>query len=182
MAESFVNSLTRAAGIMTSYDSCTVGAISTSITVSANTGIAVSDLVDNGNFLQGTKVTQISGTTIYTDLTSTNTASSTTQTVKFLGMTTAYTASDKSILIGGTFANNTDSSVNLTVEIFEQSVGVTTTGGSVALASKIPVPNGSSFVISDAGKTVLETSDELRVYCDTNDAVDVSLGILKGVS
>ena len=167
---------------MTSYDSCTVGAISTSITVSANTGIAVSDLVDNGNFLAGTKVNQIAGTTVYTDLTSTNTASSATQTVKFLGMTTAFTAADKSILIGGTFANNTDSSVNLTVEIYDQSVGVTTTGGSVALASKIPVPNGSSFVISDAGKTVLETSDELRVYCDTNDAVDVSLGILKGVS
>ena len=97
-------------------------------------------------------------------------------------MTTAYTAADKSILIGGTFANNTESSVNLTVEIFDQSVGVTTTGGMVALASKIPVPNGSSFVISDAGKTVLETSDELRVYCNTNDALDVTLGILKGVS
>ena len=167
---------------MTSYDSCTVGAISTSITVSANTGIAVSDLVDNQNFLAGTKVTQIVGTTIYTDLTSTNTASSTTQSVKFLGMTTAYTAADKSILIGGTFANNTDSSVELTVEIFDQSVGVTTTGGAVALASKIPVPNGSSFVISDAGKTVIETSDEIRVYCNTNDALDVTLGILKGVS
>ncbi len=167
---------------MTSYDSCTVGAISTSITVSANTGIAVSDLVDNQNFLAGTKVTQIDGTTIYTDLTSTNTASSTTQSVKFLGMTTAYTASDKSILIGGTFANNTDSEVQLTVEVFDQSVGVTTTGGTVSIASKIPVPNGSSFVISDAGKTVLETSDELRVYCNTNDALDVTLGILKGVS
>ena len=182
MAESFVNSLTRAAGIMTSYANCTVGAISTSITVSANTGIAVSDLVDNQNFLAGTKVHQIAGTTIYTDLTSTNTSSSTTLTVKFLGMTTAYTAADKSILIGGTFANNTENSVNLTVEVFDQSVGVTTTGGSVALASKIPVPNGSSFVISDAGKTVLETSDELRVYCDANDALDVTLGILKGVS
>ena len=182
MAESFVNSLTRAAGIMTSYANCTVGAISTSITVSANTGIAVSDLVDNQNFLAGTKVHQIAGTTIYTDLTSTNTSSSTTQTVKFLGMTTAYTAADKSILIGGTFANNTENSVNLTVEVFDQSVGVTTTGGPVALASKIPVPNGSSFVISDAGKTVLETSDELRIYCDANDALDVTLGILKGVS
>ena len=167
---------------MTSYDSCTVGAISTSITVSANTGIAVSDLVDNQNFLAGTKVTQIVGTTIYTDLTSTNTASSTTQSVKFLGMTTAYTAGDKSILIGGTFANNTDNEVQLTVEVFDQSVGVTTTGGLVAIASKIPVPNGSSFVISDAGKTVIETSDEIRVYCNTNDALDVTLGILKGVS
>ena len=167
---------------MTSYDSCTVGAISTSITVSANTGIAVSDLVDNQNFLAGTKVTQIDGTTIYTDLTSTNTASSATQSVKFLGMTTAYTAADKSILIGGTFANNTDSEVQLTVEVFDQSVGVTTTGGSVALASKIPVPNGSSFVIADTGKTLLEGLDEVRVYCDTANAIDVNLSILKGGS
>ena len=167
---------------MTSYDSCTVGAISTSITVSANTGIAVSDLVDNQHFLAGTKVTQIDGTTIYTDLTSTNTASSATQSVKFLGMTTAYTAADKSILIGGTFANNTENSVNLTVELFDQSVGVTTTGGNVALASKIPVPNGSSFVISDTGKTVLESLDAIRVYYNTANAIDVSLSILTGVS
>ena len=177
MAESFVNSLTRAAGIMTSYANCTVGAISTSITVSANTGIAVSDLVDNQNFLAGTKVTQIDGTTIYTDLTSTNTASSATQSVKFLGMTTAYTAADKSILIGGSFANNTTSSVNLTVQIYDSS-GTTEVG----LAANIPVPDGSSFVISDTGKTVLESSDELRVYCDTENAIDATLSLLTGVS
>ena len=177
MAESVVNSLVRAAGIMTSYDSCTVGAISTSITVSANTGIAVSDLVDNQNFLAGTKVTQIDGTTIYTDLTSTNTASSTTQSVKFLGMTTAYTAADKSILIGGTFANNTDSQVTLSVEVFDQSADKT-----VGIAHKIPVPTGSSFVISDAGKTLLEGLDEVRVYSSTAGAIDVNLSILTGVS
>ena len=162
---------------MTSYDSCTVGAISTSISVSANTGIAVSDLVDNQNFLAGTKVTQIDGTTIYTDLTSTNTASSATQSVKFLGMTTAYTAADKSILIGGTFANNTTSQVNLTVEVFDQSVDRT-----VGIAHKIPVPTGSSFVISDAGKTLLEGLDEVRVYSDSAGAIDVNLSILTGVS
>ena len=87
------------------------------------------------------------------------------------------TAADKSILIGGTFANNTNSSVNLTVEAYDQSTAV-----GVAIASKIPVPAGSSFVITDAGKTLLETSDELRVYCDTANAIDVDLSILKGVS
>ena len=50
------------------------------------------------------------------------------------------------------------------------------------MASKIPVPNGSSFVISDAGKTLLESLDEVRVYCDTENGVDVNLSILKGVS
>ena len=183
MAESFANSLTRAVGIMTSYSGSIIGAAGTSITVTANTGIAVSDLVVNSNFLAGTKVNLIDGTTIYTDRNSTNGASASNQIVQFLGPTTAYTspAATKSILIGGTFANNTDTSVNLTVEVFDNSVGVTSTG-SAAIASKIPVPNGSSFVISDAGKTLLEAGDEVRVYCDTVNGVDVNLSILQGVN
>ena len=183
MAESFTNSVTRAVGIMTSWSGSTIGAAGTSITVTANTGIGVSDLVDNSNFIAGTKVAQIDGTTIYTDFNSTNAASASSQTVKFLGPTTAYTspAATKSILIGGTFANNTESSVNLTIEVYDSSVGVTSTG-SAAIASKIPVPTGSSFVISDTGKTLLEASDELRVYCDSVDGIDVNLSILKGVS
>ena len=168
---------------MTSWSGSTIGAAGTSITVTANTGIGVSDLVDNSNFIAGTKVAQIDGTTIYTDFNSTNAASASSQTVKFLGPTTAYTspAATKSILIGGTFANNTESSVNLTIEVYDSSVGVTSTG-SAAIASKIPVPTGSSFVISDAGKTLLEASDELRVYCDSVDGIDVNLSILQGVS
>ena len=183
MAESFTNSVTRAVGIMTSWSGSTIGAAGTSITVTANTGIGVSDLVVNSNFIAGTKVAQIDGTTIYTDFNSTNTASASSQVVKFLGPTTAYTspAATKSILIGGTFANNTESSVNLTIEVYDSSVGVTSTG-SAAIASKIPVPTGSSFVISDTGKTLLEASDELRVYCDSVDGIDVNLSILQGVS
>jgi hypothetical protein len=151
--------------------------------VTANTGIGVSDLIDNQNFIAGTRVAQIDGTTIYADRDSTNTSSATSQTIRFLGPTTSYTspAATKSIIIGGTFANNTSNSVNLTVEVLDSSVGVTSTGA-VAIASKIPIPAGSSFVISDTGKTLLEGTDELRVYCDTTAAVDVSLSILTGVN
>ena len=152
------------------------------------TGIGVSFLVDNQNFIAGTKVHStlpVSGGvgTVFTDKSSTNTASASSQVVKFLGPTTAYTSpsATKSIIIGGTFANNTNNSVNLTVEVYDTSVGVTSTG-SVAIASKIPVPGGSSFVISDTGKTLLEAGDELKVYCDTADAIDVSLSILTGVN
>ena len=84
-------------------------------------------------------------------------------------------------MVGGTFANNTTNSVNLTVELYDSSVGVTSTGA-VAIASKIPVPAGSSFVISDTGKTVLESGDEIRIYCDSNDAIDASLSVLTGVN
>ena len=183
MAEAFSNAIARAAGIVTTYSGSTVAAGSTAITVTANTGIGVSDLIDNANFIAGTKVHSIDGTTIYADRTSTNSASATSQTVRFLGATTVYTSpsATKSIIIGGTFANNTQNSVNLTVEVLDSSVGVTSTGA-VAIASKIPIPAGSSFVISDTGKTLLEGTDELRVYCDTVNAVDVSLSILTGVN
>jgi len=183
MAEQFSNSLARAAGIVTSYSGSTIGAAGTTITVTANTGIGVSDLIDNQHFIAGTRVAQIDGTTIYADRNSTNGASASSQTVTFLGPTTAYTspASTKSILVGGTFANNTNNNIHVTVELLDSSVGVTSTG-SVAIASKIPVPGGSSFVISDTGKTVLEAKDEIRVYCDTADAVDVSLSVLTGVN
>jgi hypothetical protein len=111
------------------------------------------------------------------DRNSTNTAAATSQTVKFLGLTSSFTATSKSILIGGTFANNTDNSVNLTIEVHDSSSNKIS-----ALAQKIPVPTGSSFVISDAGKTVLETSDSVRVYCDTANGIDVNLSILTGVN
>ena len=188
MAEAFSNQVARAAGIVTSYSGSTIGAGSTTITVTSITGIGVSFLVDNQNFIAGTKVHStlpVSGGvgTVFTDKSSTNTAYAGSQVVKFLGPTTAYTSpsATKSIIIGGTFANNTNNSVNLTVEIYDTSVGVTSTG-SVAVASKIPVPGGSSFVISDTGKTLLEAGDELKVYCDTSDAIDVSLSILTGVN
>ena len=183
MAEAFSNKVVRAAGIVTTYSGSTVAAGSTQITVTANTGIGVSDLVDNQHYIAGTRVAQISGTTIFTDRNSTNTSSATSQTVRFLGPKTAYTspASTKSIIIGGTFANNTGNSVNLTLEILDSSIGVTSTGA-VAIASKIPVPSGSSFVISDTGKTLLESGDELRIYCDTTDAIDASISILTGVN
>ena len=179
MAEAFSNSLTRAAGIQTSYSGSTIGAAGTSITVTANTGIGVSHLVSNGNFIAGTKVAQIDGTTIYTDRASTNTASATSQIVEFLGVTTAYTSPSgtKAILVGGTFANNTTSQVSLTVSVYDQSTGTQT-----ALASAIPVPAGSSFVIADTGKTVLEGLDEVRLYTDVDNAIDANLSILTGVS
>ena len=84
---------------------------------------------------------------------------------------------EKAILIGGTFANNTNNQVNLTVTTYDASAGT-----EAAIASKIPVPYGSSFVVSDTGKTLLEGLDEVRVYCDTANAIDVNLSILKGVS
>ena len=177
MAESFVNSLTRAVGIVTTITGGDIGVTTNKISGISTAGIGVSDLVDNTNYIAGTIVQSVGVTSIVVSRDSTNSAAATNQSLTFLGVTTALTAADKSILIGGTFANNTNSSVNLTVETYDQSTAV-----GVAVASKIPVPAGSSFVITDAGKTLLETSDEIRVYADSANAIDVNLSILKGVS
>ena len=179
MAEAFSNKVVRAAGIVTTSSSGSIGITTTLITGISTVGVAVSSLIDNSNFIAGTKVSSIGIVSVFADRVSTNTSAATNQSVKFLGVTTAYTspAATKSILIGGTFANNTNNQVSLTVEIFDQSTAV-----GVAIASKIPVPAGSSFVISDTGKTLLEGSDELRIYCDTANAIDASLSILTGVA
>ena len=180
MAESFVNSVTRAVGVVTSSSAGAVGVQTNLITGITTTNVTVGDIVDNSNYIAGTKVSSIESTsTLIVDRDSTNTTAATSQTVKFLGLTTAYTSATgvKSIIIGGTFANNTESEVNLTVLLYDDSADLTR-----AIVSKIPVPNGSSFVLSDTGKTVLEGLDAIRVYCDTANGVDVQLGILKGVS
>ena len=179
MAEAFSNKLTRAAGIVTSSTGGSIGITTNIITGISTVGVAVSDLVVNSNFIAGSKVTVIGVSSVTVDRDSTNTAATSSQTVKFLGPTTAYTSASatKSILIGGTFANNTDNSVNLTVEVRDQSTAV-----SVSIASKIPVPAGSSFVISDTGKTLLEGTDEIVVYCDSANAIDANLSVLTGVN
>ena len=179
MAEAFSNKFTRAAGIVTSSTGGSIGITTNIITGISTVGVAVSDLVVNSNFIAGSKVTVIGVSSVTVDRDSTNTAATSSQNVKFLGPTTAYTSASatKSILIGGTFANNTDNSVNLTVEVRDQSAAV-----SVSIASKIPVPAGSSFVISDVGKTLLEGTDEIVVYCDSANAIDANLSILTGVN
>ena len=70
----------------------------------------MSNLIINQHFNGGSKVLSIGSGQVTTDTASTNSTAATTQSVKFLGVTTAYTsaAATKSVLIGGTFANNTD--------------------------------------------------------------------------
>ena len=179
MAEAFINQVNRAVGIVTSSSNASIGVGLTWMSGISTAHVAIHDIVDNANFIAGTKVTLVGVSSVQLDRASTNTVAATASNVSFLGPTTSYSSASatKSILIGGTFANNTANSVNLTVTVYDNTAALES-----QLASKIPVPTGSSFVISDAGKTVLEGDDELRVYCDTENAIDVNLSILKGVS
>ena len=185
MAEAFTNKLVRAAGIVSTTDStAAIGANATAITNIQTANLHVGDLVVNQNFRAGAKIREITNSTaVVVDRASTNTSATTSQIVKFLGVTTAFTSSgtEKSILIGGTFANLTENDINVSVEIFDNSAAGTANSTSL-LASDIPIPSGSSFVISEAGKTVLEQNDQVKIYCDTANAVDVTLAILSGVS
>ena len=187
MAESFTNKIVRAAGIVSTTDAgAAIGAGASAITNIQTADLNVGDMVVNQNFRSGAKIHSITNSTsLLVDRSSVNTAAATGQIVKFLGVTTAYTspAATKSILIGGTFANLTQNDINIYVEVVDQSAATGPIGvSSVQLASDIPIPNGSSFVISEAGKTILEAFDQVTVYCDTADAVDVNLAILSGVS
>jgi len=178
MAEVFVNALTKSAGIVTTSQNTSVGPNATVIAGVSTVNLGVGHLVSNQHFRGGTKVVSIDSTSQVTvDKSSTNTVPVNNQTVTFLGPTAAYTSptSTKSILIGGTFSNLTNNNVNITVEVV---TGVTST----TIANDIPVPTGSSFVISDAGKTVLAGDDVINIYCDTEDAIDATLGILQGVN
>jgi len=178
MAEAFVNALAKSAGIVTTSPNCSVGAGATIISGISTVNLAVGYLINNQHFGGGTKVVSIDSTTQCTvDRASRNTVDVNQQPVTFMGPTAAYTspAGTKSILIGGTFANLTNNNINITVEVV---TGVTST----TLANDIPVPTGSSFVISDAGKTVLAGNDVINVYCDTENSVDITLGILQGVN
>lgn len=176
MAESFNNALTRSVGIETSNTNGTVGVTTNLITGISTAGVSVGDLVVNQHFRGNAKVATIGAGQVTANVDSTNTASASSQFVQFLGVTTTYTSTDqKSILVGGTFANLTNNNVNLFVEVGHGNTMAT-------LANDIPVPTGSSFVIADAGKTILTSSDEIRVYCDTANALDVTLSILEGVS
>lgn len=177
MAESFTNALARGVGIVTSSATASIGVNSTSITGVGTTGVHVGDLIDTQNFLKGTTVTSIGVGTVFVDRNSLNSAAATNQSVKILGITTIFAspASTKSILTGGTLSNNTNNQVKVTVQIASGST-------SFNLMSDIPIPAGSSFVISDAGKTTLLGGEEIRVLCDTDQGVDASVSILSGIS
>ena len=178
MAESFSNAVARAAGGVTTLTGVTINATTNTITGISTAGLATGDLVDTPHFLAGTKIQSIGVGEITLDRNSTNSVAATNQTVKILSDTTLYTSTGlKTILIGGTFANNTNNQVGLTVEVTDTSGGVT-----VALASKVPVPAGSSFVISDAGKTLLDDGDIIKIYCDTDNAIDANISVLTGVN
>ena len=82
----FLNKVTRAVGVVTTSTGGSVGITTTLITGISTAGVSVDDLVDNGNYIAGTKVASIGIGSVFVDRDSTNTSSATSQTVKFCNL------------------------------------------------------------------------------------------------
>ena len=95
MAESFSNKVGRAVGVVTTSTGASVGITTNLITGISTAGVAVDDLVDTGNYIAGTKVSSIGVGQVTVDRDSTNTASATSQIVKFMQPTVLYTSAVK---------------------------------------------------------------------------------------
>ena len=183
MAESFSNSSSRAVGVTSSVSTASIAANATGITNISTFNVNVGMVVDHPNFIGGTRVTAVStpsnfGTSgvIVVDQTSSNTSALTNQSVGFHTVTAINTAATKSILVGGTLSNNTNSQIRASVYLHQAS------NEHINIIHDAPIPEGSSLVISDAGKIVVGVGSTLAVSTNTDNALDVSLSLLSGVS
>jgi len=86
-----------------------------------------------------------------------------------------FTATNKSLMIAGTIANTTTTSMNVTVKKYDASA----TAGKF-IFKNVPLPSGSSLELP---KVVLQTSDKIQAQTDdASGNCDVHLQLLTDVS
>jgi hypothetical protein len=183
MAESFANKSVRRVGVTTSVTTASIGIATDRITNISTFNVAVGALVDTNYFIGGTRVTAVNvasnfgiGGSITVDSTSTNVSTALTQTVGFHSMTAIDTPTEKTILVAGTLANNTANQVTASVVLEQHD------NESINVVHDVPIPSGSSLVLSDAGKLVVGIGSTLSIAVDANQGVDVSFSLLRGVT
>lgn len=183
MAESFANKSLRRVGVTSSVHTASIAAASDRITNISTFNVAVGALVDATQFIGGTRVLEIVsasnfGTSgeVRVDSTSSNVSTATVQTVGFNSVTAIDTATDKSILIGGTLANNTDNQLKVSVILSQQD------NEHINVIHDVPIPAGSSLVLSDAGKLVVGIGSTLSIAVNADQGIDASISLLRGVS
>lgn len=90
-------------------------------------------------------------------------------------LTDVYTATNKSLVIAGTVANTTTTSMNVSVKKYDDSA----TAGKF-IFKNVPLPQGSSLELP---KVVLQTSDKIQVQTDDSSGnCDIHLQLLTDVS
>lgn len=183
MPESFANKAQRRIGVTSSVFTASIGAGSNTITNISTFNVNPGAIVDTAYFIGGTRVLSVDtpsnfGTSgvITVDSTSTNVSAATTQSVGFHSVTTLDTATEKSILVAGTLANNTNGQVKASVILSQQD------NEHINIIHDAPIPAGSSLVLSDAGKLVVGVGSTVSIAVDGDQALDVSFSFLRGVS
>jgi hypothetical protein len=90
-------------------------------------------------------------------------------------LTDVFTATNKSLVIAGTVANTTTTSMNVSVKKYDDSA----TAGKF-IFKNVPLPQGSSLELP---KVVLQTSDKIQVQTDdASGNCDIHLQLLTDVS
>ena len=90
-------------------------------------------------------------------------------------LTDVFTATNKSLMIAGTIANTTTTSMNVTVKKFDNSASA-----GKFIFKNVPLPAGSSLELP---KVVLQTSDKIQAQTDdASGNCDVHLQLLTDVS
>ena len=177
MAESFANKSQRRVGVTTTVRTASIGVATDRITNISTFNVNPGALVDANQFIGGTRVLAVNvasnfgvGGSITVDSTSNNVAAATTQTVGFNSVT------EKSILVAGTLANNTSDQLKASVILSQHN------NEHINIVHDVPIPAGSSLVLSDAGKLVVGIGSTVSVSVNTNSGVDVALSFLRGVT
>lgn len=183
MAESFANKSVRRVGVTSSVYTASIGVATDRITNISTFNVAVGALVDTSYFIGGTRVLSVDtasnfGTSgeVTVDSTSTNVSTALTQTVGFHSMTTIDTPTEKTILVAGTLANNTANQVTASVVLDQHD------NEGINIVHDVPIPAGSSLVLSDAGRLVVGIGSTLSVAVDANQGVDVAFSFLRGIT
>lgn len=183
MAESFANKSQRRVGVTTTVRTASIGVATDRITNISTFNVNPGALVDANQFIGGTRVLSVNvasnfgiGGSITVDSTSNNVAAATTQTVGFNSVTAIDTPTEKSILVAGTLANNTNDQLKASVILSQHN------NEHINIVHDVPIPAGSSLVLSDAGKLVVGIGSTVSVSVNTNSGVDVALSFLRGVT
>ena len=94
--------------------------------------------------------------------------------------TTLYTvpASTTSIVLGMVLTNKAASKIKASVYL-ESSTSDNETNENVTLLHDVPVPQNSALEVFQGQKLVLQTTDVLKVKCDTASSLDFLLSILE---
>ena len=183
MAESFANKAQRRIGVTSSVLTASIGVSTNRITNISTFNVAPGSLVDTAYFVGGTRVLTVDvasnfGTSgeITVDSTSLNASAATNQQVGFHTVTAIDTAAEKSILVAGTLANNTNNQVKVSVILSQED------NEHINIIHDAPIPAGSSLVVSDAGKIVVGIGSTVSVAVNADQGLDVSFSFLRGVS